>query len=103
MIQCHSPCQKINLKVKFASKNVLSKQNRIDLILTVEYVYFAHLFIQGHLHDQFQGQMSPNMIIQQIKLVTGVIPPISGIILIIEGHFKMQISNFKFKIQKVCF
>ena len=31
------------------------------------------------------------MIIQQIKLVTSVIPPIYGILLIIEGHFKLKI------------
>ena len=38
------------------------------------------------------------MIIQQIKPVTGVKPPISGIILMIEGHFNVKISNFKVKI-----
>ena len=40
------------------------------------------------------------MIIQQIKLVTGIIPPIYVIILMIEGHFKVKISNFKVKIKK---
>ena len=39
-------------------------------------------------------QMSQHMIIQQIKLVTGVIPPIYGIILMIEGHFKVKVSIF---------
>ena len=43
------------------------------------------------------------MIIQQIKLVTGVIPPIYGIILMIEGHFKVKISNVKVKIKKYVF
>ena len=39
--------------------------------------------------------MSQNIIIQEIKLVEGVIPPIYGIILMIEGHFKVKISNLK--------
>ena len=43
------------------------------------------------------------MIIQQMKLVTGLIPPTNCIVLMIEGHFKVKISNFKVKIKKVCF
>ena len=47
--------------------------------------------------------MSHKLIIQQIKLVTGVIPPIYGIILMFGGYFKVKISNFKVKIKKICF
>ena len=47
--------------------------------------------------------MSQNIIIKQIMLVTGVIPPISVIILMIENHLKVKISNVKVKIQTVCF
>ena len=53
------------------------------LILAVKYVCFIHLVIQRSSvgsQRQFEGQVSQNMIIQQIKLVTGVIPPIYGII-----------------------
>ena len=39
------------------------------------------------------------MIIQKIKL-SGVIPPLYGISLMIEGHFKGKISNFKVKVKK---
>ena len=45
------------------------------------------------------------MIIQQIKLVTGAISLIHGtcIILMIEGHFKVKISNFKVNIKSMFF
>ena len=58
--------------------------------------------IQGHLR-QFEGQMSQNMIIQQIKTVTDVIRPIYGIILMIEGHFKVKKINFKVTIKEYVF
>ena len=45
--------------------------------------------------------MSQNIIIQEIKLVAGLLPPIYGNILTIECHFKVIISNFKVK--NVCF
>ena len=47
--------------------------------------------------------MGHNMIFQQIKLVTGLIPPINCIVLMIEGHFKVKISNFKVKIKQYVF
>ena len=40
--------------------------------------------------------MSQHIIIQEIKLVAGVIPPIFGIILMIEGHFKVVLTILLF-------
>ena len=40
--------------------------------------------------------MSQHIIIQEIKLVAGVIPTIFGIILMIEGHFKVVLTILLF-------
>ena len=80
------------------------------MFFDVSYIFFCDEFeFDGCQLDKFQGQRSisrSNIIFQQMKLGTSVIPhfhmifdeqSISKIILIIQGHLQGQKVNFKVK------